>query len=123
MTMPPLYRSGAFLEETGRRLSIMKPDLALLTIQELRGTTSIFHWEYLSQCLMETMDDTGTSVTGSITSDNTWSKLETDDLEEETSPITSRPPDLQPGHPWYNARVTNLMEATEELPNCDEIRR
>jgi hypothetical protein len=72
---------------------------------------------------METTDDTRTSVTGSITSDNTWSTLKTYEQEEEASPLTWRPPDLQPGHPWYNARVTNLMEATKELPNCDEIRR
>jgi hypothetical protein len=31
------------LEETGRGLGIAKPDLALLTMEELRDTTSIFH--------------------------------------------------------------------------------
>jgi hypothetical protein len=49
--------------------------------------------------------------------------LDTDDPEEETSLLTWGPPDLRPGHPWYNARVTNLMEGTKELPNCDEIQR
>jgi hypothetical protein len=93
----------ALLEETGRGLGISKPDLIFLTMEELRDTTSIFHWEYLSQCLMETTNASGTSATCSIASDSTWSTLETDEPKEETSPLTWRPPDLRPGQPWYNA--------------------
>ena len=44
-----------------------------------------------------------------------------EDLSDE-EPWDWQPPDLTPGGPWHTAQVEKLHAATENLPNCDQLR-
>ena len=108
-------------EEISRGLGVPKEWEAspeLLTANTLNASTSIYHWEYISQCFIDTTittDQVADTTTRLIP--QTGSKP---DLQPE-QPILWRPPDLTKGGVWYQARVARLKATALRYPNYHQI--
>ena len=109
-------------EEVGRGIGIPKEwavNPALLTSRHLAESTSVYHWEYLAQCLNVSFDLS--------TKTNKKPRMDEEDndpppvLVEEDSDVKWRPPDLSKGSKWYKARVARLKATALRYPNYHQI--
>jgi hypothetical protein len=106
-------------EELTRGLGVPKSwslPLTVLTDGVLQQTTSVFHWEYLSESLLwkahSKAIEPGFSPTFEELRDH--SRPSGDLNAEPTAPVTPfawKPPDLRPGSKWYEQRTANLSKA------------
>ena len=109
-------------EEVGRGIGIPKEwsiNPALLTCRHLAESTSVYHWEYLAQCL-------DVSFNLSADTDKVPRMDEEDNYQppvrvEEDSDVKWRPPDLSKGSDWYKARVARLKATALRYPNYHQI--
>jgi hypothetical protein len=129
-TCPMPEQLGAFIqtekgarrvtpEELTRGLGVPKSwklPVATLTDGLLRRTTSVFHWEYLSESLLRKAHsktiETGPLPAFEDLRDRTQpSGDQTEGHFVPTTPFSWTPPDLRPGQPWYEKRTANLAKA------------
>jgi hypothetical protein len=113
-------------EELAKALGINKEKLSDSTetnARTLRNTTSIFHWEYLSDSL--SFQDSSTKIHKVEDDDLIYQSIEEilERLGEEDDhlitdpiyhPILWRPPDLKKNGDWYKARMKKLEEVVKE---------
>ena len=98
------------LEETARGLGLRKSrgvPSKVLTSDLLHNSTSVFHWEYISQCLLQLMNVSVPTVSDSISVPTADSNVVPDTPSCDAWPEW-RPPDMTPGGDWYNIRVGHL---------------
>ena len=117
-------------EEILRGLGMEKQDAewgAKESMDVIRNTTSVFHWEYLSQCFL---------LMGSVPpekrnweNDDDETAYSTDDDPYDSDQDDDQPwpgwipPDMSPGSSWTRTRVDNLVRASKYYPDPEEIVR
>jgi hypothetical protein len=102
------------LDEIGRGLGLPKSGSKEAVPGILTRTTSVFHWEYLSELLTE--QDTKSMKTPKRP------RIKVHPGEdpipgEPMVPFSWRPPDLSPEGDWYRQRLASLSIAIQECPN------
>ena len=118
------------LEEFVRGLGLPKSTLEMphAALKALAGhSTSLFHWEYLSTCLLELVQNSpqkqATSLTGpSLNSKTPKARVETK-LLLASPEFKWKPPDLSVGSPWYQDQVESLKQAAATFENPEEVYR
>ena len=115
----------------GRALGASRDHLSTLSekkaCKHLRNTTSVFHWEYLSQGLTgAALKDTGVLKSrGASAEEDLQGELSKRLLSDppvptpEPEPVNWSPPDLRPGGTWHSNRVTNLMRVVRKYYGGD----
>ena len=109
-----------FLEETAKGLGLDKTwnvPPGLLTAKLLSNSSSLFHWEYISQCFLLQMSEPVTIPPVSISLPSSTVLSVPDDTEYPEW----RPADMSVGSPWYQARITRLRQACSTYPNSDKL--
>ena len=102
-------------EEFARGLGIPKTwDLRDIKTNELIQTTSLFHWEYLAQCLSYRATNGRPTPT---TTPKRRDQQPTIYPEKAPDTIHWKPPDLSEGGVWYRERLQLLIECAHRLPN------
>ena len=113
------------VEEVGRGLGIPKSwtiPISLLTHQRLEATTSLFHWEYITQCLVDSLNIT--SAAPSTEEEERFFILDVKSKsshQAKSTDIAWHPPDLAEGHRWYQDRVNTLTLCAQDLPNPSQV--
>ena len=97
------------IEEVARGLGLEKKAAVCVSEEQLKRTTSLFHWEHLSECLVGLM----TNHKDDAVADEDKDDLDCigDPIAPPTPPFEWQPPDLQVGSWWFNERVRNLKRA------------
>ena len=108
------------LEETARGLGLPKsrdvPPQAL-TPHLLHNTTSVFHWEYISQCFLQLMDTSAPTVSVSQPVPSAGDEMPS----SEAAYPDWKPPDMTPGGEWHTARVERLRYACSLYDDGDSL--
>lgn len=112
-------------DEMGRGLGVSKTELGThVSASLILGTTSVFHWEYVSQMLSPTSQDGTKRSPLEDTGIEHLSRFQTA-LATHTCPVGQdqehsfkwRPPDLSPGGNWYQTRIKHLKAAMRRYPD------
>jgi len=109
------------LEETGKGLGVGNDLLPRLSLQNIRETTSVFHWEYVSQCILQV----DSSFVSMPVSTQLLSSTGPPDLRAEASSSESIawvPPNMLPGSEWTQRRIANLDKALNGHPEAEQMR-
>lgn len=110
-------------EETGRGLGLPKTRLLLptdLNASLLQNTTSVFHWEYVSQCLLAPF----VASPPIVASSEPIPVTDYGDLDDDTPDADWpdwKPPDMTPGGEWHRARIRRLKYASSFYENSTII--
>ena len=117
------------LEEMAKGLGVTKQQMAVapLTARMLNATTSIFHWEFLSESLLlkgspdSWIESPSEQVDTDLRVEEVLHKQALHDQhlvgDPDTHPIEWRPPDLREGGEWYQARMQRLIEVAQDRGN------
>lgn len=113
-----------FLQETANGLGLPKSwgiEPSQLTSKLVSNTASIFHWEYVSQCLLSAPPAPLPTLAAAFSSQN-----QTHPPSHASSSVAStfpewRPPDMSPGGLWHSARVKRLTWAASFYENSEEL--
>jgi hypothetical protein len=111
------------LKETGRGLGLPKTRLLQpsdLNASLLKNTTSVFHWEYISQCLLAPF----LASPPIFASSEPIPVTDYGDLDDDTPDADWpdwKPPDMTPGGKWYRARIRRLKYASSFYENSTII--
>jgi hypothetical protein len=103
------------LDEIGRGLGLLKVGSKTAAPGLLQQTTSVFHWEYLSELLTER--HRGPMAAPKAGRTKQPSTASTTGPDTERAPFAWQPPDLSPEGKWYRQRLANLSEAIKECPD------
>ena len=115
--------------EQAKALGLDVKSLAQLAASELqrgiRYTTSVYHWEYVSQALASDrlepvrvrLPGLSSSVEGTLQFVLNHRKM-VEELPDpgRPKPVTWTPPSLKPGGKWHRERVNNLFVAAKQYP-------
>jgi hypothetical protein len=108
-------------EETAQGLGVPKEwklEPRKLTKSSLSRTTSLFHWEYLTEsllpCTVEPTHQRGTPVL-SIDTDSEAVQ------DPHRTPFEWHPPSLVEGGEWWLDRVAHAKAASQTFPNPDDV--
>jgi hypothetical protein len=104
------------LDETGRGLGLPKDCNTDLTEKTLCRTTSVYHWEYLSDSFLS-KDNPGTGL--DPTSQPSFPE-DASSTPPKYAPFKWKPPDLGEGGAWWQERVVSLRKAAATLDNPEE---
>jgi hypothetical protein len=102
------------LDEVGRGLGLNKASSTTAVPGPLKRTTSVFHWEYLSEILTNRDAASMTAPTRTSVQDHT---TRPSPAVPAPPPFSWRPPDLSPEGAWYQQRLANLRAAVSTCPN------
>jgi hypothetical protein len=107
------------LEETGRGLGVDKTLLSTLTLQNIRETTSVFHWEYIAQCLLRI--DPSFDQSSSTPALAHKSILRQTQTPAPAETIQWIPPNMDPTSDWSQRRISNLERAVSGHPEANRL--
>ena len=101
-------------EEVGRGLGMKSEEAKDMSGALLTRTTSLFHWEYLMDCL-------GSPSAYPAIAGGTPQTVENQANRQVEPPFKWVPPDLSVGSPWYKERLKSLQKASWEFPDPPSI--
>jgi hypothetical protein len=108
------------LEEMAHGLGLPKsrdvPPQAL-TPHLLHDTTSVFHWEYISQCFLQLMDTSAPTISVSQPVPTAGDEMPS----SEAAYPDWKPPDMTPGGEWHTAWVERLRYACSFNDDSDSL--
>jgi hypothetical protein len=104
------------LDETGRGLGLPKDCNPDLTDKALYRTTSVSHWEYLSDSFLSK----GTPGTRLDPTSQPSLPMDASSAPTEYPPFEWKPPDLREEGAWWQERVANLWKAAATLDHPEE---
>jgi hypothetical protein len=99
------------LDETAHGLGLTKSrdvPSKVLTLHLLHNTTSVFHWEYISQCFLQLMDTSAPTVSDLLPVPTADGNVSPDAPALEATYPDWKPPDMTPSGEWHTTRVERL---------------